>query len=338
MVQDQLVEYISSQLKLGISRDSVKSALTGVGWAPLDIEDTLKKVEGAAAAVPAQTPAQPKMADTAQKFVSFSGPGNIVGQAKNPEPQTIRVSDLVSASVATAPKIVSGTVAAGKPAVKNISPKESVSNITPMGDAMPGRKKFKIGLWGIIAIVLIVVLGAFAGYLFFKNGSLNSQLQAANKQGQTVSQSSAQQAQTLTTANNTLTAQTASLTATNQDLMTNLSFLAAPAGSVSTTETPISVSGMLSAGLGKNTYIITTSYGVKVSVKNSSVSMVATALQPLLGTVVQASGTYLPGSPLITIASVNGQSVLPAAATSSATSSVVSSVVATGTASSTSTH
>ena len=51
MVQDQLVEYVSSQLKLGISRDAVKAALTGVGWAPLDVEDTLKKVEGAAAAL-----------------------------------------------------------------------------------------------------------------------------------------------------------------------------------------------------------------------------------------------------------------------------------------------
>ena len=51
MVQDQLVEYISSQMKLGIARDAIKSALVGVGWAPLDVEDTLKKVEGGAAPV-----------------------------------------------------------------------------------------------------------------------------------------------------------------------------------------------------------------------------------------------------------------------------------------------
>ena len=54
MVQDQLVEYVSSQIKLGISRDAIKSALVGVGWAPLDVEDTLKKVEGGAVSAPVQ--------------------------------------------------------------------------------------------------------------------------------------------------------------------------------------------------------------------------------------------------------------------------------------------
>ena len=48
MIQDQLVEYISSQMKLGVSRDAIKSALAGVGWQVADIEDSLKKVEGAA--------------------------------------------------------------------------------------------------------------------------------------------------------------------------------------------------------------------------------------------------------------------------------------------------
>ena len=46
MVQDQLVEYVSSQIKLGISRDAIKSALVGVGWAPLDVEDTLQNAPG----------------------------------------------------------------------------------------------------------------------------------------------------------------------------------------------------------------------------------------------------------------------------------------------------
>jgi uncharacterized protein Smg (DUF494 family) len=45
MVQDSLVEYISSQMKAGISRDAIKASLVGAGWQAADVEDTLKKVE-----------------------------------------------------------------------------------------------------------------------------------------------------------------------------------------------------------------------------------------------------------------------------------------------------
>ena len=72
MVQDQLVEYVSSQLKLGISRDAVKTALVGVGWAPLDVEDTLKKVEGTTTAAPAQPAAPQKTPDVSMGASSIS--------------------------------------------------------------------------------------------------------------------------------------------------------------------------------------------------------------------------------------------------------------------------
>jgi hypothetical protein len=318
MVQDQLVEYVSSQLKLGISRDSVKSALVGVGWAPLDVEDTLKKVEGATApVVSAQPQVQPRAAEpvaspaASPKFVSFSGPGNIVGQAKNPEPQTIRVSDLVSASAVSAPKIVANNVDVGRPVAKS-TPFKAAAVVS----AMPGQAKKGMGRWaGIaVAVVLIVIFGGGAVYLFLQNKSLTSQLEAANGQGQVASQNLVGQMQAINASNTALSDQVASLTAANQALMLNLSFLALPAGSSSSTATatPLSVDGILSAGLGKNTYIITTPYGIKVSVRNSSAALVASTLQPLLGTTVTASGTYLPGLPIITIESVNGTSVIPA--------------------------
>ena len=86
----------------------------------------------------------------------------------------------------------------------------------------------------------------------------------------------------------------------------------APANlSSSETSSPVTVSGVLSAGLGKDTYIITTTYGIKVSVKNSSVAAVAAMLQPLLGTTVQISGTYAPGTPSVIIGIVNGLPVSP---------------------------
>ena len=123
MVQDHLVEYVSTQIKLGISRDAIKTALTGVGWSAPDVEDTLKKVEGGsaptavqpAAAQKAVEPSSPAPAAASPKFVSFSAQGTVVGQAKNPDPQTVRVSDLVS-GIAPASSMPAGTVARTVPA------------------------------------------------------------------------------------------------------------------------------------------------------------------------------------------------------------------------------
>lgn len=335
MVQDQLVEYISSQVKLGISRDAIKSALTGVGWAPLDVEDTLKKVEGGTVSVPAQPVAAQKTAEPATgasaspKFVSFSAPGTTAPQTKNPEPQTIRVSDLVS-SVApassmpaqAAPKIISSAAATGPakatPMTKDQPAKGFFAGPSMVSTVPMGQKKKGIGWLGIVAIVLIVLLGAFAGYLFMKNGSLNSQLQALNGQSQGVVQNSAAQIQALNASNTALAAQISSLTTANQDIALNLSFFTIPLNLPQpVTSSPVSVSGVLAAGLGKNTYIVTTPYGVKTYVKNSSDAAVAALLQPLLGGTVQIAGTYIPGTPNITVTSVNGSQVaLPPTTTS----------------------
>jgi cell division protein FtsB len=339
MVQDQLVEYISSQIKLGISRDAIKSALAGVGWAPLDVEDTLKKAEGGTAPAPLQPVVSQKTVEPAAgtaaspKFVSFSTPGTAASQAKNPEPQTIRVSDLVS-SVApassmfaqAAPKVISsvGVVGTGKatPVAKDQASKGPPTGSFTASIAPMGQKERKIGLLGIVAIVLIVLLGAFAGYLFFKNGSLDNQLQALSGQNQGVVQGSLAQIQALNASNTALAAQIASLTSANQDLAKNLSFFVAPAGSAATSS-PILVSGILSAGLGKNTYIVTTVYGAKTYVKNSSDTAVAATLQSLLGATVQLSGTYVPGTSNITVISVNGSPIslppVPTAPTASTT-------------------
>jgi len=339
MVQDQLVEYISSQLKLGISRDTVKSALTGVGWAPLDVEDTLKKVEGGTTSTPAQTVAPQRTADAtggaaaSSKVVSFSTPGTVMGQVKNPEPQTIRVSDLVSGVASassmpaqSAPKIISsGAPGAARTASAT---KDQLIKGSSMGSFVaPGQKRSKIGLLEIIAIVLIVALGAFAGYLFFQNSSMSTELQAAQstQQNQGAAQSSAMQTQiqALNASNTALALEVASFTAMTQSLMTSLSFLAVPTDlPLPATSTPVTVSGTLAAGLGKNTYVVITAYGVKAYVKNSSDSGVAAALQSLLGTTVQISGTYIPGTPNILVTSVNGTPIaMPAMATTTATTS-----------------
>ena len=45
MIQPSLVDYITSQIKAGVSHDAIKAALVGVGWQVADVEDSLVKAE-----------------------------------------------------------------------------------------------------------------------------------------------------------------------------------------------------------------------------------------------------------------------------------------------------
>ena len=74
MVQESIVEYINAQMKLGVSRDVIKTTLTGAGWVAADVEDTLKKVESAKIA-------QPISAMAAMAAVSAMSPASSICSA-----------------------------------------------------------------------------------------------------------------------------------------------------------------------------------------------------------------------------------------------------------------
>jgi hypothetical protein len=345
MVQDRLVEYISSQLKLGVSRDAIKTALTGVGWAAPDVEDTLKKVGAVSSA--SVTSAAPSAAPT------IAAPATAVTTVKSSGPQVIKVSDLVSSVTPSSGASSSSSGNQSFTATKDATPVTTSKTFPSKGSSASsfsigtttekvslGKKSFE---WtAIIAIILAIVFAGAVVYLFVQNGALNSKIQALNNENQGASQSVATQVQALNASNTALSDEVASMTAENQDLLTNLSFLVAPtASSTPATSTSVSVSGMLAAGLGKNTYFITTPYGVKVSVKNSSDKNVAAALEPLLGTSVQLAGTYIPGTQNIVVATVNGNSVTPppaTVATSTASSTISGASMTTPTSSATTTN
>ncbi len=321
MVQDQLVEYISSQMKLGVSRETIKATLTSAGWAVADVEDTLKKVEGGAAkpaVIASTTPGtatpssvmpmgtSPKPASTPTSFSPSVAGG---GAAKGAEPQTIRVSDLVSASVVAGP-FADPT----KSAVKKNSP---IDPTRIGGVPRSGRVMM------IVGIIIIVVLGALAGYLYFQNNGLAAQVASLGAQSADVASrvsSLNAQVQAFDASNTALTAQVASLTGENADLLTNLSFAALPPLSSSTpaSET-VSISGTLTGG--KSSYALTTQYGVVVYVKNAMDANVAAALKPLLASTSTVSlvGTHVPGSQYITVTAVNGSATKSTATSSSTT-------------------
>ena len=140
----------------------------------------------------------------------------------------------------------------------------------------------------IIVGVVLLVLVVLVGYLFVANQVATAKFNASKT---------------------ALMSQVASLNVEDQNLGTNLLLLAAPLGLTSPAAPMlVSTKGMLSGG-GKNAYVITTQYGVKASVKNSADNTVDAALQPLVGQMIQFAGTFIPGTPAITLTNVNGVSI-----------------------------
>ncbi len=348
MVQDQLVEYISSQLKAGVSADSVKAALVGAGWQAVDVDDTMKNVQspaGAASASPAEAkPASASPASSSSPFPQSS----VQPKAQTAGPQVIRVSDLVSASpdpkpmsFAAAPsekpsvaastissaktdavmsKIAAGARPAGAIKPTSMSMPASAS-MSPSGMAAgSARKSHSLAVESVLGI-LMVLFAAAALFMFFENRTLSAQVASVDGQSSGVSsQLSALQAQ-FQASTTALAAQMASTTAANTDLLLDLSFYAVPPGAPATTTPTSALKGTVLGG-GKYQYFITTMYGAKVYVANSKDPRVVALLQPLIGgtSIAMFSGDYVPGADTITITAVNGTPVVAPAVPASTTS------------------
>jgi hypothetical protein len=183
----------------------------------------------------------------------------------------------------------------------------------------------------VVWIILVVIFAGLAGYFFYQNTTLSSQVGTVNTQTQGVSgQVSAlnAQVQALTASSTNMAEQLTSLGVINQSLKTELSFFMIPSGLAATT-TNFSLSGILSGG--KPLFSFVTTDGVKASVKNSADANVLLLLQPLASSsqVAQVTGTYVPGSSLLTVLTVNGTSAYPPAPSAPPVSTTTSAAPAT---------
>lgn len=310
MVQDQLVDYISSQMKLGVSRDAIRSALVSAGWVAADVDDTLKKVEGGAKAQPVVAATTTSVSNSKPVGMStgIGASASSMGvAAKSGEPQMIRVSDLVSSSPAMTASTVTG-IAAGATVKSNLNKDPSFGGKISGNtfQATPDKKEknnSSMLIGGIVAVVLVLGLGGLAWYFYSGNAALASQVKSLTGQAASVNaQLSSLQSQ-VEASGTALNSQIAILTSANTALALNLSFYAAPPGSSPTSTFSLTISGMLSGG-GKAPYALTTSYGAKIFVANSSDAVIGPELKSFVGDMVQLAGTYMPGSDQLTVTSV----------------------------------
>jgi hypothetical protein len=340
MVQNQLVDYIGTQMKAGISREAIKSALVGVGWQAADVEDSLKKVENDAKPagswpVAAVSPAVTVNPATTPAQVRFPQNGPV---ATNPASRTsFSPMDLVNSGAAK-PAATAPSTQAKTPATQPIKMSDFMGGTTPVASTMAGKfEKIASVAPGNVAAkpvthkgerismaaegIGLIALAALTIYLYSQNSILSSKVGAVNTASTGVSAqlSTLQgQVQTLTGNNGTLQSQATDLTAQVSDLTTQLSFFAALTGAPTTT--PATLAGTVTTSVNtKGVYAIKTQYGAVIFVKNSSDPKVAAILKPLVGTSATLAGSYLPGSDALTVATVNGNPVNPPAPTPVAT-------------------
>ncbi len=282
MVQQQLVDYIKSQLQLGVSREALKPSLLAAGWAGTDVEDSLKSVE-------------PK-----------TGAGPVVER-----PQTIMVSDLLVGSP------MGETGAAGKKDVKGKekAPTELPEKIKQLGK-MPvvSHGKPPVVLIALAALAILSAGGAVFFYLQNNNikgqiASYSAQSAAANAK---VNDLTSQLGKLASDSNSRI----AAITAESDKLSRELYFFVVPAGfSSSTPEADFSLRGILS-GSGRIPYVVTTADGLKVSVKNSKDPKVDAMLNPLISKTIEISGTHVVGSRDVTVTAVSGSSTVTVSSSS----------------------
>jgi len=327
MIQDQLVDYINSQIKLGVTNDAIKATLTGAGWQTVDVEDTFKKVEAAKIAQPIS--AMPITAKPAEPVV-LSKPV-VFSAATNPEPQTIKVSDLISsaAPVSSSPaKPVASKSPLTGPTMNATVAAVAKSANTFQAASYPASKSHGSGgafITEIILAVVVIAVGAFAGFLYMQNNSLNSQLGTLNGQSSGVtSQLSTLQAE-MAASTTALTAQVSSMNVESQELQSELSFYAVPSSSVTGATSTAVLHGIVSGG-GKVPYVIIATYGAKVYIANSKVAGVIAALAPLLGTAAVPIASTTPASPVTTSTATTTAGTAPAPAPAIATPATAPSI------------
>jgi hypothetical protein len=320
MIQDQLVDYISSQMKLGVSRDAIKAALVSAGWVAGDIEDTLKKVDGSASTSSAVKPTS----SPASSLSSFSATVNPAATNKGSSPQVIRVSDLVSSSPSSMSSPSTSTASltsamSGKPAksmsfgggkINGNTFEASPANGAMAGAVKGGSSKMTMMIGWVVAAVLVLGCAGLAWHFYSANAALSQQVASLTSQSATVNSQLDSLKSEVDASTSALTAQVASLMTANADLALNLSFYAvSTGGSASGTVAvlPVNISGWLTTST--RGYIITTARGAKILVANATDLKIAPSLKASAGAMVYAQGTYLPGSDQITVASISTSSV-----------------------------
>lgn len=281
MAQQQLVDYIKAQLKVGVGKEEMRRTLLDAGWVGTDVDDALRSAVG-------------------RDAVSSNNSSKTAADGK-----PIVVSDLIP-STSEMEIVTAEPVSVGEKSAESTNPKTRFN--------MPSIKlsKFDLKITVIVALAAVAVgFGVAAAYFYWQTNSLSDKLIVLTGAGEAAKS----QVEDLSNRVSDLTKVRDDLTKTNNDLINakeeleeNLSFFAVPEGLSASSEAAVTFSGVVGGG-GKSAYSLMATSGIKILIANSKDANVDAALKALLGQTAQISGTHVPGSQNVTITAVNGASV-----------------------------
>ncbi len=304
-VNQQLKDYISQQLKLGVSKDVVKSTLLGAGWSESDVSEAMASVESPAVSQ-SVSPAAAGETKPVEQAQPVTNPSETVGTVKSlevkPEIKTpaagsekIPPASFVTSDIFRAKDepLFQPKETAQKPSLADkpqiISVNEKAAKTAP--------RQFVLPL--ILGILLLASLAA-AGFFYYQNSGSQDQINSLSQENSSLRN----QLSAFSNDKSNLTSQISSLNDTINELKNELSIFAIVG--TSTAELPVTVKGILSTG-GRAGYSLTTANNIVVYVKNSKDAKVEAALKPLVGSELAIGGTHSTGSSSITVTTINGQ-------------------------------
>lgn len=294
MANSQLTAYVSAQLDKGVARDAITQALVGAGWMQADVDAALSEVMASRATSPVTaTPATAAAASTTMQPA--------MGMSASPAMGSPMAASSMSTSAANTP-VTPAAFFSATPAT------------TAVGAEITESPRRSLTWVFVLAGILIALALVGGGTYYYFMGGQSTDLSQLNP----INNTAAQDLATAQQERDQLRAEVGTLSASVSDLENQLSFFQ----TTTTTSTVATVKGTLGTTT-TNTWILTTSRNVVITVSNSKDAAVAAALLPLKGAEVELTGTHAPVSALLKVTVVNGTAVtavVPAATSTPATS------------------
>lgn len=287
MANQQLIDYINQQIKLGVEKGTIKNMLVSAGWAETDVNEALN--------------AKPEAVSSGSSSVSTSPVSAVSSPAATRDVVAPFSLQQKSSPVETA----------AKPKLSN-DVTIKIDKSTDFKDTPVTKGKGSPRDLILIIVMGVIIVGLLAaGVILYKiNDDLGTQAVSLKSENDTLSANFASIQKNV----NDLNGQNGDLKTQNGDLNSQLSLFVLPPGSTSTSG-QITLKGTLGGGAGRALYTLTTSKGITVTIKNSKSPKVDPILKTYLGTVVELTGTYTVGTKEMTASEINGQaSEVPAAA------------------------
>lgn len=285
MVNQQLSDYVNGQLKLGVSKEAVRSALLDAGWPSADVKEVLGDVV-LVRPMDAVKPAAPISSAASSPIKNYNSTEPIV------------VPTRVQPAAGPQIKFFENTP---KKTEKQITEPLSLNSvITPHSTA---KLSWKHRLAHMVMGIIILALGATGASLFIKNSNLAEKLGVSDREVSVIKSDF----DALKNKNAEFEAKIQSLETEKTDAETHLKFFFSESGA--TANETVKVTGVISKPTGKNPYTLTTARGMVITLKNSREAAVEELLIQRIGTNVDLIVTHNLGSREAVIVEINGAKI-----------------------------